>query len=180
VDYKNVILRVRLFCALFLALIFFGSGSLNAQETLKRAEKLISSMRSSLDNVALEIRKATEKSDVSLVNCLKQKERAMKNYVNASLRNQENLRAAVKVRDSKEEKRFFKLIELAHKNVKEIEEKLKECKRGEEGERRTKVTVIKPEGGLQEEQIDEIFPEGTVEGESPDGYPPVPPASPYR
>ena len=166
------------FMLIFLAALIVARSAA-ADDFLKRAEKLLSSMRGSLDLVAVEIRKATDKSDVSLVNCLKQREASMKNYVKASLRNQENLRSALKVKDLKEEQRFLKLIETAHTNVKEIEEKLKECWKGEIGEKRTKVVVIKPEGGVQEEQIEEMFPEGE-EGTGEEGFPPVPPASPYR
>jgi hypothetical protein len=153
--------------------------SLLAQEELKKAEKLISSMRGSLDHVAVEIRKAIEQSNISLVNCLRQKEQIMKNYTDASTRNQENMRTAYKNKDTKEVGRFYKLIEIAQKNVKDLEARLKECWEGEIQEKATKVMVIKPEGATDQETIEELYPE---KGQVQDGdrLPVVPPASPFK
>jgi hypothetical protein len=142
------------------------------------AEKSLSSMRKSLDHVAKLIRKAIDKSDVSLVNCLKQKEALMKTYFNRALRNHDNLRAAYKANDAKQSARFLKLIQASQKKVKEIEESLKDCKKGEIVEDKTKVKVIKPEGDLEETTVDELFPGG--EPGEPEGIPIVPPASPYQ
>lgn len=166
------------FLIISLPFVLYVSPMWALEDHLQKAEKFISSMRGSLDNVAVEIRKATEKSDVSLVNCLRQKEGAMKNYVDASMKNQENLRSAWKVKDMKEADRFIKLIEMAHKNVKDIELSLKECYKGEVGEKKTNVRVIRPPGG-GEEVAEELFPE-EEEGGEPEGFPAVPPASPFR
>ena len=176
---KSVLHILTCIFAIVISAFFVVPSKVEAQDSLKKAEKLISSMRSSLDNVAVEIRNATEKSDVSLVNCLKQREGSMKNYVDASLRNQENLRSAYKAKDVKETDRFLNLVDIAYKKVKEIEDKLKECWKGEEGERKTKVIVIKPEGGPEGETIDQVYPE-QEQGDPQEGFPPVPPASPFR
>ena len=150
----------------------------NAQnDPLSKAEKLISSMRTSLNKMAAQIRKATDKSDISLINCLKKKEDQMKRYEKVSMRNYENLQASWKVADKRQTDKFFKLIELALKRVKELEAGIRECHKGEIDEDVTKVNVIKPEEDSGEVTIEDIFQEETT-GE-PEDLPIVPPSSPY-
>lgn len=170
---------VRVYFIFVLCILLFSGQGLASQKALSRSEKLISSMRKSLNRVTEEIRKATEKFDISLVNCLKQKETEIKNYINASLRNQENLRSAWKVRDEKGMERFGKLIEIGHGKVEEIRDSLKDCYKGEiPDKKRTKVKLIVPEG-QEREDLDDIFPPEEEEGET-EKVPIVPPASPYE
>jgi len=163
---------------LLTALTVLEKDSIAKDNHLKKSNKLIAGMRKSLNVVTRKIKKASDKSDISLINCLKQKEALIKTYINRSLRNQENLRSAWKMNDTKQADRFLGLIEVAAKKVEEIEAKLKECYKGELIEDKTKVRVIKPEGEYQDESLEELFPE-TETGE-PEDLPLDPPASPYR
>jgi hypothetical protein len=135
-------------------------------------------MRRSIDRVAELIKKGKAKSDISLINCLRQKEALMKTYLNRALRNQDNLRAAFKANDEVQSKRFVKLIKASEKKVRDIESSLKDCKKGEIVEDGTKVKVIKPEGLMEQEDIEEMFPEDIPE--EPESMPLVPPSSPYE
>ena len=102
----------------------------------------------------------------------------MKEYMDGALRNQENLRSAWKARDSRETNRFLSLIAQGHKKFKEVEASIKECYGKDISEDGTRVEVIKPEGAIEDELIDTLFPD---EGKDPvEDMPAVAPASPFN
>lgn len=173
-----VMLTVLMVWFVSMPLVWAEKGALK-ERSLVQVERRITDMNAVLKKLYQEISRAKEKNDLHRVNCLLTKLNLVKGLLKASDRSKAVLLEAFYGNDTATARVYKAKVDSYADSAKEIERSMEECRGVRKVGEGTTLVYIRPEGGT-ELQPTEANPwdRGFVPGA--DGYPAVPPASPYR
>ncbi|QDG52731.1 hypothetical protein FIV42_18890 [Persicimonas caeni] len=135
-----------------LSLLDEDIDSLSNQEMLSRASKKVKTMRQTLARTGELLDTVQEKErDVLKVNCINEKQAAMKGFVKVSEQAYVNLETAAQKGDNAEAKHNYKLVSLGNQRVKSLSQEARLCT-GEERRFAGKgdIEVVRPDNGKEE------------------------------
>ncbi|HLG20995.1 MAG TPA: hypothetical protein VI895_14425 [Bdellovibrionota bacterium] len=174
--------------SVFVCLSFFlitarveGAEPASPESRLKKAEISVSSIEGTLKKFVKAVAKAREENDIKRLNCLMTKMDLVKGFLKASERAKVVLMESSFAGDAKTADMYGQKIGAYGKNTSEIENSIEECYGvGGTGDGTT-VVYIRPSGeGMESADGTVLSPFGEDDLYPAEGYPAVPPASPFR
>jgi hypothetical protein len=147
--------------------------------TVSSVDDQISQIRSTLKRVLEELARAKGSNDVKRVNCLQSKVNLVKGLLKASEKANIVFLEASYAKDASTAESYGRKIQMYAGSVEEISRSIDECSAAEVTSEGSTLVYIRPEE--PELAVSETSPWGGTDGiGGTEGYPVVPPASPFR